>query len=151
MEDYSDIINLEHPTSRRHPRMSGLNRAAQFAPFAALTGYDASISEEARLTDSFTGPDSETTAELNRRMAVLRDLLCKARQGSGSGISGSTAELPQITVVYFRPDERKSGGSYESISGRLKKIDDYTQELVFVSGKKISLCHIIDIDGKCFE
>ena len=93
---YDDIINLPHPTSTKHPRMPMSDRAAIFSPFAALTGHAAAIQETARLTDQRMELDEDTRAELDRRQAVLLKYI---------------AEQPEVTVIWFQPDERKDGGS----------------------------------------
>ena len=130
MTDYEDIIHLPHPVSTRHGAMSNLDRAAQFAPFAALTGYDGVIAETARLTDGEMLLDVGAEAELDAKLREIQE----------------TIHLrPQVTVTYFRPDSRKQGGAYVTVSGKVKKIDEYTQSLVFTDGTAIQLqkiCHI---------
>ena len=128
-DKYEDIIDLPHHVSDRHPHMSLMNRAAQFAPFAALTGFDASIAEAGRLTDSEEHDDS-LNDELNRVMAELRD-----------HIGEQTAK----TVTCIRPDSRKSGGRYESVTGNLRKIDDYAGEIMLAGGKSIPIKYIVDL------
>jgi hypothetical protein len=135
MDTYDDIIHLEHPTSRKHPRMSRANRAAQFAPFAALAGYEASITETARTTDAFIALDDDQNAELDRRMAIIRTHL---------------DELPELTIVYFVPDARKAGGKYRTIKSQVRKIDDYRRELVLSSGERIPWQHVVQLDGPWF-
>lgn len=129
-EDYSDIINLPHHRSRNHPQMSMMARAAQFAPFAALSGYDAVISETARLTDSRLELEDYDNDRLNRRMAELID---------------SENAHPEVTVSFFMPDSRKKGGSYRSITARLKKIDTYEKLLIMEDGTAIPFANIMDI------
>ena len=94
---YEDIIHLPHPVSRIHPPMDRINRAAQFAPFAALTGYDAAIQETGRLTDRFVELEEYEQSLLEERLKWLKQHL---------------TEEPVVTMVYFYLDERKSGGSY---------------------------------------
>lgn len=129
-EEYADIIDLPHHVSRRHPQMSKMARAAQFAPFAALTGYDAVIHESARLTDTKMILEEDDNERLNRIMSMLMD---------------TVEEHPSITVSFFKPDNRKAGGAYVSVSGQLKRIDDYEQAIIMVDGTMIPLAHIIDI------
>ena len=129
-EDFSDIINLPHHQSKRHPQMPMKGRAAQFAPFAALTGYGSAISEVARLTEEQVPLGDDDNDRLNRLVTHIADRI---------------SEQPSVTVVYFKPDSRKQGGSYETITGRLKRIDDYERQLVMVDGKTIPLGHIIDL------
>lgn len=129
-EDFSDIINLPHHQSRRHPQMPMKERAAQFAPFAALTGYGSAISEVARLTEEQVPLDDDDNDRLNRLINHIADRI---------------SEQPSVTIVYFKPDSRKQGGSYETITGRLKRIDDYEQQLVMLDGTAIPFENIMDI------
>ena len=100
---YDDIIRLPHHVSQNHPQMSLRDRAAQFAPFAALTGYEAAVGETARLTAERRELDAQEAEELNRRLAALIARL---------------PERPEVTVEYFVPDDRKAGGAYVSVTGR---------------------------------
>lgn len=134
--EYDDIINLPHHVSKVHPQMTMYQRAAQFAPFAALTGHDAAIRETARLTDSQIELGDENNEILNRKLAILRDHL---------------KDTPDVTITFFRPDEKKSGGSYETYTGNLRVIDDYEQNLIMSDGNKIPLPSVLDIDSKLFD
>ena len=127
---YDDIINLPHPTSRRHPRMPVRDRAAIFSPFAALSGHGAAIAETARLTEQRIELDEDTRAELDRRQAVLLEHM---------------DEQPEITITWFQPDERKDGGAYLTTTGRLKRIDKMNRVLYLVDGRGILLDEIVDI------
>lgn len=129
-EDYSDIINMPHHVSRNHPRMTMMARAAQFAPFAALTGYDAVISETARLTDKQVELEEYDNDRLNRKLTELME---------------DDGTQPEITISFFRPDSHKSGGSYISIAGRVKKIDTYERAIYMEDGTVIPLGNIVDI------
>jgi hypothetical protein len=129
-EDYSDIINLPHHVSHNHPQMPMEARAAQFAPFAALTGYDAVIHETARLTDRQVELEEYDNERLNRKFAELMTIL---------------DDRPEITVSYFLPDERKAGGSYNTTSGKVMKIDTYEHLLWMDDGTKIPITDIIDL------
>lgn len=129
--NFDDILHLPRYEPKRHPRMSRYARAAQFAPFAALTGYDAAISETARLTDVFEERDDETVAILNRRMSRLFELV---------------AQHPMVTVVYFQPDARKAGGSYQTRTGAVRKIMEFERLLELTDGMQIPLDAIIDIN-----
>lgn len=131
--NYDDIINLPHHESRRHPRMSMLNRAAQFAPFAALTGYDDAIEETSRLTDRMIDLDSDVKVDLDRTMAILRSIL----DDSGS--------LPQVTITFFIPDVYKDGGSYNTIKTSVKSIDDVERCVILPDGQKIPISNIVDM------
>ena len=130
-DDYSDIINLPHHVSKNHPQMSREARAAQFAPFAALTGYDDVIHETARLTEGQVELEEYDSERLNRKFAELMTIL---------------DDHPEITVSYFLPDERKAGGSYTTVSGTVKKIDTYEHLLWMDDGTEIPIGNIIDID-----
>lgn len=133
--DYDDIINLPHPVSKRHPQMSLLNRAAQFSPFAALTGHDAAIRETARLTDSFMELDENLKEELDEKLRLLKENL---------------SQKPKIEATYFQPDERKSGGAYVTVCGRVKKIDEYNHLILFTDGTSFSLDYLFSLSGELF-
>ena len=128
---YDDIIHLPHHTSPRHPHMSRRDRAAQFAPFSALTGYDGVIDETARLTNGKIHLSEEAKELLDMKQKVLAEIL---------------HTRPEITVTYFLPDSKKSGGSYQTFTGNLKHIDTVEQLLLFVGGKKIPTDQILNID-----
>lgn len=133
---YDDILNLPHPTSKNHPRMSIQERAAQFSPFAALTGHAAAIAETARLTDRKMELDEDTRAELDRRQAILLEQI---------------SERPEVTVTWFRPDERKDGGAYVTTAGWLKKIDQVERILVLMDGTNIPLEDVAALESDCFQ
>lgn len=132
---YDDIIHLSHPTSKNRPRMSIHDRAAQFSPFAALSGHAAAIAETARLTDRKLELDEDTRAELDRRQAILLEHI---------------SERPEVTVTWFRPDERKSGGAYITTTGRLKKIDEIERVLVLTDGARIPLEDVAGLESDSF-
>lgn len=106
MHKYDDIINLPHYTSSKRPRMAMIDRAAQFSPFAALTGYDAAVKETARLTEDRVELDEYQKSALNDRLQILQERL---------------SDTPVISIKYFVPDERKSGGAYCTETGIIKK------------------------------
>ena len=133
---YDDIIALSHPVSIRHPRMPALNRAAQFAPFAALTGYDAALQETARKTDRKTEPDETVKAALDQK----QQLLCHA-----------APEQPTVTVTCFIPDERKDGGAYITRSGRFRSIDPIRRLLLLTDGTAIPLDDILELESDLFR
>ena len=133
---YDDILHLPHPTSKNHPRMSIQERAAQFSPFAALTGHSAAIAETARLTDRKMELDEDTRAELDRRQAILLEHI---------------SERPEVTITWFRPDERKEGGAYVTTTGRLKKIDQVERILVLMDGTNIPLEDVAALESDCFQ
>lgn len=133
---YDDIINLPHHVSKKHPQMSPLNRAAQFSPFAALTGHEAAIQETARLTDSFIELDEDKKAQLNEQLQMIRENL---------------GQKPECEIAYFQPDEKKDGGTYATIRGRVKKIDEYTHQIIFTDGTVLPIEHLFSIRGELFQ
>lgn len=135
-DQYEDIINLPHYVSKTRPQMSMVERAAQFSPFAALTGYDAAIKETGRLTDEKIELRDEEKDLLNRKQKFLTSIL---------------RDRPEITVTYFVPDERKSGGAYVTITGNLRRIDELERFLVMTDGRKIPLDEIADIQVEGFR
>ena len=137
---YGDIIDLPHYISKTRPQMSMVDRAAQFSPFAALTGYDAAVQEMARLTDERMELDEGRIAVLDEQIQGIRD-----RIGKG--------ERPEITVTYFQPDEKKSGGSYVTVVGKVKRVDEYARVIEMMAGNHISIDrnHEIICDGGVSE
>ena len=127
---YDDIIDLPHPTSERHPRMPMVNRAAQFSPFAALTGYDAAVKETARHTDARVELTEEEESILDAKLQLLADRIA----------SQAAAEF-----TYFEPDKKKAGGAYLSVSGIIKKIDGVTGDIVLTDGQRIPIEDILNI------
>ena len=127
---YDDIINLPHPTSKRFSRMPLEERAAQFSPFAALTGYDAVIRETSRLTDRRVELDECRRQELD---AALRDLAARL------------PARPEVLVTYFLPDARKEGGEYVHVSGRLRKIDSLMRTLILEDGTVIPIDDVLEL------
>ena len=115
--------------------MSLHDRAAQFAPFAALTGFDDEIAETARLTDSFSGPDEEQTELLNERMRFLSEHL---------------SERPYITAICFRKDEKKEGGSFITVEGNLKYLDETERTITLTNGKKLELDSVLRLECPLF-
>ena len=130
MGKYDDIINLPHYISKKHPQMSLEARAAQFAPFAALTGYDDAVKETARLTNERIDLDNEAKMMLDAKLQVIREQL---------------SEKPLVTITYFVPDARKSGGKYVATNGSVKKIDDYKHLIILDNSVEIPIDEIIDI------
>ena len=136
LNGYEDIINKSRPVNNRHKRMSNYERAAQFSPFAALTGLGAAISETARLTDEKIEQDEEQLNILNNKFAILR---------------ANIASQPVVTITYFVKDLRKDGGEYVTISGVIKKIDDYQKIIVMQDNIIISIDDIADIKSDIFK
>lgn len=133
---YEDIINLPHHVSKTRPQMSMADRAAQFSPFAALTGYDAAIKETGRLTDEKIELDEDTKAALDMKQAYLVEVI---------------DEQPEISITYFLPDTKKSGGEYVTVTGNLKRFDEYERLLILTDGKKIPMDDIADIECDLFR
>ena len=128
---YEDIIHLPHHVSTRHPQMPLANRAAQFAPFAALTGFDAAIDETARTTLEEPGFHEDQLLALDEQMRMLWERI---------------SELPVVRVTWFVPDERKAGGSYRVTEGNVRKIDDFSRLIVMEDGTKIAFDRIMSLD-----
>ncbi len=124
MSEYDDIINLPHHRSVKRTHMSIYQRAAQFAPFAALTGYDAAIDETARLTDQKLELSDEQADHLNVQIQRIVE---------------NIADKPQVEITYFVPDNRKSGGEYVTVTGNVRRVDDSNREIVFVDGMTVGI------------
>ena len=133
---YEDIIHLPHHSSSSHPPMPLRDRAAQFAPFAALTGYDAAVLEAARLTESRIELDESRKAALSRRLELVREHI---------------REQPEITVVFFQPDGKKSGGAYRTAVGSVKKLDEHEKKLLLADGTAIAIEDIYDMESDLFK
>ena len=132
---YNEIINLPHHVSKTRPQMPMSDRAAQFAPFAALTGYDSAIKETGRLTDEKIEMDEEALNILNMKFQILVD---------------SLDDEPEVTFTYFKPDERKAGGAYLEVIGTVKKVDDFERLIVMQNGTKMPMDDILNIEGEIF-
>ena len=133
---YDDIIHLPHPTSPKHPRMLMADRAAQFSPFAALSGHGDAIAETARLTDRRVELEEDDRVELDRRLSLLLEHI---------------RERPEVTVTWFQPDERKEGGMYRTTTGRLKKHRERERTLVLEDGTEIPMGDIAGLESGCFQ
>ena len=127
---YDDIIHLPHHVSQNHPQMPMLDRAAQFAPFAALTGYEAAVGETARLTAERRELDAQEAEELNRRL---------------NNLAARLKECPEVTIEYFVPDERKSGGRYVNKTGEVRIYDSGENALVFTDGVHIAVNDMLSV------
>ncbi len=128
--NYDDIIALPHPEPRTHPRMSLHDRAAQFSPFAALTGHSAAIAETGRLTDSRVTLDESEMARVDAALQRLRELL---------------SQEPVASITYFVPDERKAGGSYQTITGTARRIDTVNGVLLLTDQRAIPIPDILAV------
>ncbi len=127
---YDDIITLPHPTSRRQPRMPAIDRAAQFAPFAALTGYAAAVKETARETEAFTELAEDEAAALDRQLRLLEERV---------------RERPWVVLTCFQPDQRKAGGAYVEVQGRVKRLDATAGAITLEDGREVPISYILEI------
>ena len=133
---YDEIMGLPHHISKTRPQMPMSDRAAQFAPFAALTGYAAAIKETGRLTDERIELDVEALSALDMKYQLLMEAL---------------DEAPEVTITYFQPDERKAGGKYLTATGAVKKVDDFERRITMQDGTKIPMDDVLSIDGELFS
>lgn len=131
MSNYDDIINLAH-YEPKHPRMDAISRAAQFAPFDALTGYGEEISETARRTDRKISLDENELSVLDSKLQI---------------ISMHKEENPLIEITYFIKDDKKEGGVYETIQGTIKKIDYNNSIIILKDNTRIPIDNILDINS----
>lgn len=130
MNKYDDIINLPHHVSKTRNPMSLYNRAAQFAPFAALTGYDDAIEETARLTETKVELSDELKNDLNQKINFIKN---------------NIKVHPEITIKYFVLDNKKSGGIYKSLTSIIKKVDDFNKCFIFADNTNVYFDDIISI------
>ncbi len=133
---YDDIINLPHHVSKRHPQMSLYARSAQFAPFAALTGYDDAIKETSRETSEKIDIDDELKSILDSKLQIIMEHI---------------KNKPEISFTYFIPDSKKDGGSYITVIGIVRKIDLYNQIIYLANNTEIPINDIINISGEIFK
>lgn len=133
---YKDIIDLPHHQSLRRPRMAMIDRAAQFSPFAALTGHNDAIIETARLTDRKIDLDEGTKSIINEKIQMISDFLF---------------EKPTVTFTHFEPDIKKEGGTYLNTTGTVKRIDEFKREIILTDGRIILIEHIYDIESDLFK
>ncbi len=132
---YDDILHLPHHVSKKHPQMSMRDRAAQFSPFAALTGYEDAIGETGRLTEQRRELSEHEQAELNRRLNIL---------------AAKINEHPKVSIEYFVPDERKTGGSCKVKAGIVRRISLPERILAMTDGAVFMLDDIVEINGEIF-
>ena len=133
---YDEIMGLPHHVSKTRPQMPMSDRASQFAPFAALTGYDAAIKETGRLTVERIELDVEALSALDMKYQLLMEAL---------------DEAPEVTITYFQPDERKAGGKYITATSAVKKVDDFERRITMQDGTKIPMDDILSIGGELFS
>lgn len=146
---YDDILYLPHPEPKHHPRMSLKNRAAIFAPFAALSGYDDAVTETARLTEAQAELSESQKEDLDQKLSLLLDRLEESGRHSDrtSGIvaAGDDSQV-RASVTWFKPDSRKDGGQYLTVCGAIRKIDLYRRVIIFSDGKEIRIDDIVEIE-----
>lgn len=133
---YDDIINLPHHVSKKHPQMLLRDRAAQFSPFAALTGHKATINETARLTDEKQILNEDVIAKLNEQLNFIKE---------------NISTNPIVTITYFVPDDRKSGGAYISNTGVVKKINEYNHTVILTDKTVIPIEQISEMQSDIFS
>ena len=133
-EKYDDMLFLPHYVSAVHPQMPRHDRAAQFSPFAALSGYDAVLQEAGRLTTLQKELDEGVQAELDKQLRVLAGLL---------------DQHPAVTVTWFRPDGKKEGGDYLIATGAVRKIDAYREVVILEGGEQIPFRDLLSLSGEC--
>ena len=135
-ELYADIINLPHHELTTRQRMPRINRAASFAPFAALTGYDDAVRETARLTSERIELDEGTKEILNNKLRIALD---------------KAGERPEISITYFLPDKKKSGGTYVTVKAVIKRIDEFERLVIFTDKSSIPIDDIYEIEGDIYN
>ena len=133
---YDEILSLPHHVSKTRPPMPMSDRAAQFASFAALTGYDSAIKETGRLTDERIELDEEALTALDMKYQILMDAFDDALE---------------VTITFFQPDERKAGGKYVSATGAVKKVDDFERRITMRDGTRIPMDDVLSIEGELFS
>ena len=136
LKKYEDILELPHHISRKHPQMSLSDRAAQFSPFAALTGHSDAIKEAARLTETEILLNEDVEEELDKKFQILRE---------------KVNEKPEIMILYFLDDDRKAGGKYKRISGNVHKISDHEGKIQMTDGTEIEIRKILELQGSLFN
>lgn len=134
--DYDDIINLPHHVSKTHKQMSAHDRAAQFGAFKALTGYEDAVNETARLTDSKPALSESMIEMLNMKLQIILDNL---------------EDKPEVTITYFVPDKKKSGGAYVTHTGCVRRIDDFEQKIIMTDKTEIQIKMIAEIESDLFN
>ncbi len=132
---YEDIVDLPHHVSRKHPQPTMADRAARFAPFAAIIGYEEMVLEEARVTDDRIEMDESSKAALNEKLNMILEFI---------------DEQPEIKITYFEPDKRKVGGAYVTVIGTVKRIDEYEHLVIMTDGKKINIDDIYNLQSELF-
>lgn len=132
---YEDIVDLPPHISKRYPQPTMMDRAARFAPFAAITGYEEMVLEEARVTEERIELDECALALLNEKLNMIQEFL---------------DEEPEVTITYFEPDKKKDGGAYISVTGTVKRIDEYERLVIMNDGTKIRIEEIYNLQSELF-
>jgi len=132
---YEDIVNLPPHISKKHPQPSMMDRAARFAPFAAITGYEEMVLEEARVTEEQIHLDEDAVALICEKINMIQEFI---------------DEEHEVKITYFEPDKKKSGGAYITITGTPKRVDEYEQLLIMTDGKKIKFDSIYRLESELF-
>ena len=132
---YEDIVDLPPHISKKHPQPTMMERAARFAPFAAITGYEEMVLEEARVTEERIDLDEGTLALLNEKLNMILEFL---------------DEEPEVKITYFEPAKKKDGGAYVSVTGVVKRIDEYEHLVIMTDGKKINIEEIYNLQSELF-
>ena len=128
-------MDLPHHVSKKHPQPTMADRAARFAPFAAITGYEEMVLEEARVTDDRIEMDESSKAALNEKLNMILEFI---------------DEQSEVSITYFEPDKRKAGGAYVTVTGTVKRIDEYEHLVIMTDGKKINIDDIYNLQGELF-
>lgn len=131
MMSYEEMLYMPHPVSKKHPQMSRYDRAAQFSPFAALTGHEAAVQEAARITQRKVELDENEKEQLNQTLVMLLEKY----QGH-----------PMISITYFCPDAQKDGGEYKTVKGQIRKLDENRKVIYLENHTEISLEQVIRIE-----
>ena len=129
---YEDIVSLPHHISKVYPKMSRVARAAQFAPFAALTGYDNKVKETSRITGKRKIVEADLKLIINKKLQIIQE---------------NIYTKPMVTITYFVPDKIKDGGEYVTVTGNIKKIDNYNKAIIFTDNTNIFINEILEIRG----
>lgn len=147
---YEEIIDMQHHISSEHSHMSIYDRAAQFSPFAALTGYDGAVKETARLTNERIELDETEKNILDEKLRILQENLVMNNVKS-AGSNNNSIVQNEIEFEFFKPDEHKEGGAYISVRGNVRKIDKYEKIVIMQDGIRIPIEEIIDMTGEIFS
>ena len=132
---YEDIVNMPHHVSKKYPQPTMADPASRFAPFSAITGYEQMVLEEARVTDDRIEMDESSKAALNEKLNMILEFI---------------DEQPEVKITYFEPDKKKAGGAYVTVTGTVKRIDEYEHLVIMTDGKKINIDDIYNLQSELF-